>query len=82
MKEVADGLGSGVTPDQLKLSMNMGKEWLDSIKQIDFSRERNLANEKLQQVRFCIAFGANKKRFWSLERMKNVFPISVQRPQV
>ena len=43
MREIADGLGSGVTPEQLETSVDLGKQWLEEIKQYDFSDERNTA---------------------------------------
>lgn len=46
MREIADGLGSGVTPEQLETSVELGKQWLEEIKQYDFSDERQNAIEK------------------------------------
>lgn len=46
MKAVADGLGSGVTPDQLETSVQLGKEWLDSMKAHNFSGDRTEATAK------------------------------------
>lgn len=46
MREIADGLGSGVTPEQLETSVELGKQWLDEIKQYDFADERQKAIEK------------------------------------
>ena len=46
MREIADGLGSGVTPEQLETSVQLGKEWLDEIKKQNFNDQRGLANDK------------------------------------
>ena len=46
MREIADGLGSGVTPDQLETAVKLGEEWLEDIKQYDFSEERQKAIDK------------------------------------
>ncbi len=46
MREIADGLGSGVTPEQIQTSINLGNEWLEDMKTKDFSEDRALANDK------------------------------------
>lgn len=46
MREIADGLGSGVTPEQLETSVKLGKQWLEQIREHDFSEERNMAIQK------------------------------------
>lgn len=48
MKEIADGLGSGVTPEQIKTSVDLGNQWLDLMKKVDFKQDRAFANEKHQ----------------------------------
>ena len=48
MRVIADGLGSGVTPEQIQTSIELGQQWLDEIKKHDFDTERDLANEKQQ----------------------------------
>ncbi len=49
MKQIADGLGSGVTPDQIKTSIDLGNEWLETIKANDFSPYRANANEQYRK---------------------------------
>ncbi|TRY60964.1 hypothetical protein TCAL_05712 [Tigriopus californicus] len=46
MREIADGLGSGVTPEQLETSVKLGKQWLEQIREHDFVDERQMAIEK------------------------------------
>ena len=46
MREIADGLGSGVTPEQIQTAIDLGNEWLDAMKEHDFSEDRSLANDK------------------------------------
>ena len=48
MREIADGLGSGVTPEQLEASVELGKQWLAEIEAKDFNDERQTAIEKQQ----------------------------------
>ncbi len=43
MREISDGLGSGVTPDQLEAAVDLGDEWLEEIRKYDFSQQRRLA---------------------------------------
>ncbi len=45
MRVIADGLGSGVTPEQLNTSIGLGNRWLSEIKLYDFSEQRNKALE-------------------------------------
>ena len=45
MKKIADKLGSVVTPDQIKTSVDMGNEWLEEMKANDFTEDRANANE-------------------------------------
>ena len=45
MEQIADGLGSGVTPDQIKTAIDLGNEWLDEMKLNDFSADREAANK-------------------------------------
>jgi hypothetical protein len=40
MREIADGLGSGVTPEQIQTSIDLGNEWLAMMKENDFSQNR------------------------------------------
>ena len=47
MRKIADGLGSGVSPDQIRSSIDLGTTWLQEIKDIGkmtifFSRGSNL----------------------------------------
>ena len=46
MKEIADKLGSVLTPDQIKTSVSMGEECLEQMKNNDFTENRATANEK------------------------------------
>lgn len=46
MRVIADGLGSGVSPEQLEQSVRLGNQWLDEIKSRDFSPERQRSFEK------------------------------------
>ncbi len=32
MRVISDGLGSGVTPEQLQTSIKLGNQWLEDIK--------------------------------------------------
>ena len=34
MRKIADGLGSGVSPDQIRSSIDLGTTWLQEIKDI------------------------------------------------
>ena len=34
MRKIADGLGSGVSPDQIRSSIELGTNWLQEIKDI------------------------------------------------
>lgn len=43
MREISDGLGSGVTPEQIETSVALGRQWLEEIKMQDFSEERDAA---------------------------------------
>ena len=43
MRVISDGLGSGVTPEQLETSVELGRQWLEAIKQYDFSEQRQEA---------------------------------------
>ena len=46
MRVIADGLGSGVSPEQLEQSVRLGNQWLDEIKSRDFSPERQRSFER------------------------------------
>jgi laminin alpha 3/5 len=54
MREIADGLGSGVTPEQIQTSIDLGNEWLAMMKENDFSQNRAMANEKYRIARDLI----------------------------
>ena len=47
MRKIADGLGSGVSPDQIRSSIDLGTTWLQEIKDIgkltiyDFLEDQN-----------------------------------------
>ena len=47
MRKIADGLGSGVSPDQIRSSIDLGTTWLQEIKDIgkltiyDFLRDQS-----------------------------------------
>ncbi len=51
MREIVDGLGSGVSPEQIEASVEFGRQWLEEIKQYNFSRERAIALEKANAAR-------------------------------
>jgi methyl-accepting chemotaxis protein len=51
MREIVDGLGSGVTPEQLEASVDLGKQWLEEIKQYNFDEERQLSITKQNAAR-------------------------------
>ena len=84
MRVISDGLGSGVTPEQLQTSVEMGKRWLEQIKQYDFSRERNNAVGKLQVHKMFleareITFSRFLKfanGFMAAEKGVNTFPVN------
>jgi hypothetical protein len=46
MRNIADGLGSGVTPKQIETSVELGRTWLNDMKANDFSDDRQIAVEK------------------------------------
>jgi len=46
MQDIADGLGSGVTPKQIETSVELGRQWLNEMKSYNFSEDRQNANEK------------------------------------
>jgi len=49
MRVVADGLGSGVTPEQLNSSIELGERWLEDIRARDFSAQRTAAVERRKE---------------------------------
>ena len=46
MRNIADGLGSGVTPKQIETSVELGRTWLNDMKANDFSDDRQIAVDK------------------------------------
>lgn len=46
MQDIADGLGSGVTPKQIETSVELGRQWLNEMKSYNFSEDRQNANDK------------------------------------
>ncbi len=50
MREIADGLGSGVTPEQQEASVALGRQWLEDIKMQDFSEERDKARDSRREA--------------------------------
>ena len=41
MREIADGLGSGVSPDQIRTSIGYGEEFLQEIKDRGKGKDKN-----------------------------------------
>uniref|UniRef100_A0A0K2UE20 Laminin subunit alphalike [Acyrthosiphon pisum] n=1 Tax=Lepeophtheirus salmonis TaxID=72036 RepID=A0A0K2UE20_LEPSM len=46
MQKIAEGLGSGVTPEQLESAVLIAMQWVDSMKLLNFSNERQMAIEE------------------------------------
>ena len=52
MRKIADGLGSGVSPDQIRSSIDLGTTWLQQIKDIgrltkyDFYGDKSFFDKK------------------------------------
>ena len=51
MREIVDGLASGLSPQQIELSVETGRQWLEEIKQYNFDEERRVSLEEQQAAR-------------------------------
>ena len=51
MREIVDGLASGLSPQQIELSVETGRQWLEEIKLFNFDEERRVSIQEQQASR-------------------------------